>query len=93
MKLLSKILMAISLLMRLWSSSVEASNYPRLQQSLAVTALLTGGLGAGVTLVAWGIKESHGIKIFSGSCLLLATVVGSLLLICMPPHNWYGTLH
>ena len=91
MKLFCKTLVAVTLSGCLWSSSINALPYPRSQQCLAVVALLIGGLGAGATLLAWGINDDNEIKMFSGSCLLAVTVIGTLFIICVAPHNWYGT--
>ena len=91
MKLLCKTLVAITLFGCLLSSSTSVLPYSRSQQCLAVVAFLVGGLGAGATLLVWGINEGNEIKKYSGGCLLVVTVVGTFFIICAPPYNWYGS--
>ena len=89
MKLFCKTLAAIATVLCLWISSIEALSDHRSQQCLAVVVALIGGLGAGGTLVTYGIKNNDVPKLYAGSCMVAFTILGALYVICIPPYNWY----
>ena len=87
MKLLEAFVLSASLL----SSPINASTYPRCQQSLAIVAFFAAGAGIASFLLNSGINSNDNPKTFAGFCVLVATAAGSVFMICAAPHNWYGT--